>query len=264
MPNRRAAILAFFIAILLFFFHLLGWLAWPEKISRSALGFLSSAFYQGAAKVSGWTGSLSGYGKLIGEKKACEEKLNLALAERVKQKETEEENDILRSQLNFLKDKKSFVVAEVVGKSAETAANIIIIDRGAKDQVVSGAAVVVGEGILVGKVIKTVDNFSFVRLLNDSQSRVAAAIAGRDRTLGILSGEHNLRLKLTMVPLTEKLESGEKIITSNLEKGVSRGLLIGEIEKVEKELFQPFQTAIVKPLVDLDKLRVVSVLLSSE
>jgi len=51
-------------------------------------------------------------------------------------------------------------------------------------------------------------------------------------------------------------------VTSGLEKGIPQGLLIGTVEAIEKEAYQPFQKAILNPLANLDKITLVSVLIN--
>jgi rod shape-determining protein MreC len=68
---------------------------------------------------------------------------------------------------------------------------------------------------------------------------------------------------MTFIPQNETITPGDVIVTSGLEPLIPRGLTIGTIEAVEKEAYQPFQKAVLTPLASLNKLRVVSVLLTS-
>ena len=60
------------------------------------------------------------------------------------------------------------------------------------------------------------------------------------------------------------LNIGDVVVTSGLEEGMPRGLLIGTVEAVEKEAHQPFQTAVIKPFISFSKITLASILISTE
>ena len=52
----------------------------------------------------------------------------------------------------------------------------------------------------------------------------------------------------------------DSVVTSGLESGIPRGLLIGKVEAVEKEAYQPFQKAVLTSLINLEKISLVSII----
>lgn len=170
------------------------------------------------------------------------------------------ENAHLRQELNFLKKQPRFVMAEVVGKSSDDLVAALVIDRGARDGLALGDPVIVDEGIFVGKIFKITDSISLVRLLTDNQSKIAATILSKDQTLGVVSGRHGTSLLLEMIPQNETVVNGELIVTSGLDNLIPRGLLIGKVDFVSKDPYEPFQRATITPLVRIDKINVVAVL----
>ncbi|HLD61143.1 MAG TPA: rod shape-determining protein MreC [Patescibacteria group bacterium] len=173
-----------------------------------------------------------------------------------------EENNALRKQIQFKeKEKKSLVVAEVVGKEISGTNQVYIINRGSDDKVALNLPVIINDGILVGKIIKVEKNTSLVRLINDSQSKVAATIINQDHSLGILEGGYGISLRLNLIPRNEVVLAGNQIVTSGLDPTVPRGLLIGSVTEVENEPYKPFQQAIITPASDLSKLFLLSVIL---
>ena len=90
---------------------------------------------------------------------------------------------------------------------------------------------------------------------------VAATVANSDQTTGIVRGERGLSLKMELIPQNEVISGGDVIITSGLETGTPRGLVIGTIDSVIKESRSPFQTAIIRSPVNFGNLDYVLVII---
>lgn len=190
-----------------------------------------------------------------------EEELATAQLEIAKRTLLDEENAALREQLAFTKRSTSTpIISYIVGKSIDNTANTVIIDRGAADGVVEYAPVIVGDGMLVGKIAKVNPHTAVVRLLNDPRSRVAATVLNKDKSIGLVEGGFGISVILTTVLQTETLSAGDMVVTSGLEELVPRGLLIGTIASVEKENHRPFQEATITPAAPLSRLTIVGVL----
>ena len=193
--------------------------------------------------------------------------LNSALAQidtlNVKNKVLEKDNEDLRAQLNFKsKNKLNLLGAEVVAKNIQTTDQVVVLNRGSDDGVKIGQPMIMGEGILVGKIIKTDNNISFARLLNDNQSKVAATITNSDHSLGVVEGGFGLSIKMNFIPRNENVAIGDQIITSGIEQNIPRGLIIGKIAAVENESYQPFQQAVITPSTEYQKINLVSIVLN--
>ncbi|HPV70587.1 MAG TPA: rod shape-determining protein MreC [Candidatus Magasanikbacteria bacterium] len=260
--KRKSILASLLILIFIIFFHYQGWLSPIEAGARFIVGKSSFAIYNLSNDIKNYFARWASYKNLFEENKKCLEKLTSFSVQQAELSQLREENNILRSQLNFIKNDSKVVLANIIGKSPDSSSNVLLIDRGSEDEIREGQAVITGDGILVGKIIKTESNIAQVKILTDNQSRISASIYNQDKTIGVVNGEHNLRLKLTLVPLTEVIKQGDIVVSSNLDKNIPSGLLIGKIESVEKELYQPFQTAIIKPAVDLNKLSIISVLIN--
>lgn len=243
--------------------HYLNLLSGVEKGLRFFLFPGSKFFYEtsleaGDIKFSSEQEMISAYEELKNRYIALE-------TEVTKNKTIEEDNKILREQLNFLSQNKNLISvgANVVGKNIDPVGSVIILDRGQKDGIRVGNPVIHGNGVIVGKILKTEEEMSVAILLNDGQSRVAATIVNFDKSLGIVEGFYDISIRMSYIPQNEKISVGDQVITSGLETGIPRGLIIGAVESVEKEMHDPFQTAIVKPIFDLKKIPFVSVLIAS-
>ncbi len=172
-----------------------------------------------------------------------------------------DENKALREQLRFFARAKLYQIgADVIGKNLEPAGNTLILNRGLSDGLFKGQPVIAGEGILIGKIVQVEDGTAMVQLINDGQSKVAATLLNHERSLGIVEGGHGLSVRMGFIPQNEAVAIGDMVVTSGLESGMPRGLLIGVVEAVEKEAYEPFQKAVITPLVSLSGLTVVSVI----
>lgn len=256
MTQKRTIYFSIFVLI---FFHYVGWLNWPEDIVRNVLSRTSGLVYNFSTTLRNFSERRLSLNNLFEQNQTCISKLRTLTVNQAEFKQIKEENNILRVQLNFVKAKKSFVTADVVGKEAGLS-NMVIINRGEADNLKMDQPVIAGEGFLVGKIVKVEKNISFIRLLSDNQSKIAATVLNKAKTMGVVSGEHGLSFKLGMVPQTEDLHVGDEVVTSGLEQNMPRGLLIGKIQTVQKEAYEPFQSAALEPFVDLTKLTIVTVL----
>lgn len=170
-------------------------------------------------------------------------------AENAKLRSLAAENEALKAALGFVERyEDDAVLARVVAETAADALKGIVIDRGTDDGIVPGQPVVAGDGVLVGKVFEARARSATVLLLSDSKSRVAVAIQNATDTIGVLEGDRGLSMSITLIPQTEKLSPGDIIVTSGIEPGIRRGLVVGSVEKVNKSTQDPFQSASVAPL----------------
>ncbi len=200
--------------------------------------------------------------RLKGEYRELEEKYLTNLVQGTELEVLRQENSLLRDQLAFFNKNKYYhhVGAEVIGENIDPVGSTLIIDRGSDSGINPGNPVIVGDGIMIGKVLRVNEQTSLVRLLNDSQSRVAAMVMNGEKSIGLVEGGFGISIRMNFIPQNEKLNLGDLIVTSGLEQGILKGLLLGKVEVIEKEAYQPFQKAILSPLVDFSKIDLVSVI----
>ena len=248
---RRRLITAFVIItalILVIVFRRFGYLNFFENSIRLITDSVLKKIYQSSVPVD------------LNEKNQAAE-LSACVAEDSKIRLLEEENAGLRDQLQFFKKSITHVGAEVVGRDLDPLGTTLVINRGLTDRVAIDQPVIVGNGLLVGKIVRVDPHTAVVRLLSDYESKVAATVMNREKSLGLVEGGYGLTVKLDLIPQNEIIRPGDVIITSGLESGIPRGLVIGTVEVVEKKPQEPFQQAILKTSADLHSITVVSVIL---
>jgi len=251
------------VLILLIVFHYLGITRLAENGARFVMMPISAKIYQIGSSIKGNIDFLNldnatkeRYNNCINTEE------NLSVLE-VKTKLLEEENQELKKMLEF-KEKTNLKIlpAKIVGKSIDAIEQNLIINQGSSSGVEVNQPVIVGNGILIGKISKVENDISQIRLINDNQSRIASTILNKQKSLGVVEGGFGISLRMKYIPRNEIVLVGEKIITSGLESGMPYGLLIGTIAVVENEAYQPFQQAVLNPATDLSHLTLVAVLIN--
>lgn len=250
MSQKKKTFFSIFIIIcLLTSWHYIGWLRPIENFFRRIISPASQIMYNISVKIGGEEQNFPPCKDIVTET------ANSVL---------KAENQELRRELNFLAAKKYKTLgAEVIGKNIDPVGNTIILNRGAKDQIKINNPVIVSEGFLIGKIMAVMENTSIVRLINDNQSKIAASINNNEEmSQGLVEGGYGISVQMNLIPQDETVKIGDTVMTSGLEEGIPRALLIGKVESVEKEAYHPFQTAILKPMANLEKIQLVSILLS--
>lgn len=242
--------------------HQAGRLLFLEKFFRRLIGMGIGTAYQLTIKV-GENETFHSVEELQGAYMAAKKQLLEARIQAVRATLLDEENKKLREQLKFFTDKPArHIGADVIGRNTEPTDHTLILNRGSNDGILSGQPVIVENGILIGKITRAEPDMSVVRLLSDGQSKVAATILNQDHSVGLVEGGYGISVQMNLIPQHETVSRGDVIVTSGLESGIPRGLLIGMVEAVEKEAYQPFQRAALTPFASLDRLAAVSVILS--
>lgn len=248
---------------LLIFLHVTRVLMPVESFLVNILSPVFSSFYSVSSGLRSTYSEQTSERDLAKINKQLKERVNQFMAENARLKVLEGENKILREHLKFLvKGEYNYVVSNIVSRGGLTDVNqTIIIDKGSRDGLKAGLAIVNSQGIVVGKIKQVKDHLAEACLTTSGQCKLAVSVLNQDRTSGIVQGELGLTIKMGFIPRTEEVSISDTIITSGLEKDIPRGLVIGQVAEINKESNELWQTAIIEPLVDFDELIIVSVLL---
>jgi len=169
-------------------------------------------------------------------------------------KEVEKENRALRQGLKISrKDQNIIEIASVVGKDIQESQNWILIDKGTKQGIEKNMALISEDMALVGKIAEVMSDFSKAMLITNKES-IVAALAEKNRSEGLVKKEEKGKLFMDFIPRSEKLEIGERIITSGMDNIYPKGILIGKIENIDLSQNQLFQKITITPAVDFSKL----------
>lgn len=245
--------------------HYLSWLKPVENFLRYLVNPASRAMYVLSVKINNTDEEFATPDEMLqAYKKIKEDWLKNKIAE-VEFETLRQDNENLRQQLNFLKTKNfNSIGVEVIGKNIDPTESTLIVNRGFKDGIREGSPVIIGDGILIGKIAKVEEKISVVRLLDDNQSKIAATVVNYEKSIGLVEGGYGISVQMNFIPQSESINMGDIVVTSGLEEKMPRGLLIGAVQAVEKEAHQPFQKAVIKPFAGFDKVTLVSVLINAE
>ena len=152
------------------------------------------------------------------------------------------------------------VAAQVIGSSGSEQSRILYIDKGASDGILPDMAVISPGGI-VGKVLLVFRSSSQVLEISDQSSGVGA-ILEKSRLQGILKGSASGEVSVQYVMSDEKVEPGERVLTSGGDRIFPKGLPIGNVTAANpgRDLFLNIR---VKPSADLSRLEEVLVITKS-
>lgn len=258
------------IAVLALFLYNLGILQPLQDLALSILQPVletAQGVGQGASNVTGGFADLNTMREQI---KNLQSQVDELAINRVRVRELESENTILRQQLAYKQANPDFDLigatvlqrnpdqARVISQDPSNLVRYIIIDQGTASGVQVGMPVATPQG-LVGRVTSVGTNWSKVLLITDPSSSVNAVVQST-RATGVVQGDVNGNLVIKYVPQGEAIKEGDLILTSGMGGGFPKRLVIGQVSSVYKRDIELFQEAIIKPTVDFTRLEFVIIL----
>ena len=188
------------------------------------------------------------------------EKVDQLTAERNNALERAAELDRLRTQL-ALPPRLQYreLAANVISRNASLWFRRLTIDRGTLDGVKRDMPVATAGGI-VGRVISVGPNFAMVQVITDKHAGVGAMLQA-SRAMGEIRGLDNDRCELKSISTSEKVEIGESVVTTGLDRIYPKGLLVGTVESIEADPNAPWHKIVVKPAAPVDRVEHVLVFL---
>jgi rod shape-determining protein MreC len=264
--KTKQILLAIAVIGLLIFFNFVGFLKPVEKIFANILNPVMGTIYNLSSFIRTKYNEQTSKTDLWEKVKQLETEVNLLIVKNAELSTIETENKILRDHLKFLTEKKyNNIMSNVISRGdisdISDRTETITIDKGTNDKVFNGMPVLSSQGIIIGKIIDAKEKISKVFLTNNINCKLAATVLNQQKTSGITEGELGLTIKMSFIPQSDNIKTGDIIITSGLEKSIPRGLVIGKVIKVNKESNELWQTATIEPMIDPDELVIVSVLL---
>ncbi len=175
-------------------------------------------------------------------------------------KELEQENQELKTLLDYKNNNKYELFVTNILNRDPLNANILILNAGEKDGVVVGQAVVVNNGVIVGKIVETEHSSSKLRLLTDNFSKIAVKVSEDYEVSGLLSGSLGLGMDLTYIPEEQDIKTGDLVVTSNMNNLIPAGLIVGTVEEVQFSKEEIFKSASILPMVDYKNLSLLAII----
>lgn len=166
--------------------------------------------------------------------------------------------------LNTLLSDKVYLNATVVSRNIGYWYNEITIDKGSKNGVEKGMAVVTSKG-LIGQITKVSNYSSTVKLLSNENmnNKISVKIkTDNDYVYGLISMYDGKTNTYTVEGISENVEikKGADVVTTGMGTIFPSGLMVGKVEKVTTDNFDLSKVVEVKASVDFDDLDYVTVL----
>ena len=166
--------------------------------------------------------------------------------------------------LNATLSEYTYINATVVNRNIGYWYNNLTIDKGSKNGVKKGDAVITNKG-LIGKIINVSNFSSTVKLLTSDEisNKISIKIDYDDEYLyGLLTGydKENNVYKIEGITDSKKLEEGDLVTTTGLTDYFPSGIVIGKVSKVVKDEYDLNSVVEVKPSVDFENISIVTVL----
>lgn len=172
--------------------------------------------------------------------------------ERTEMETLKAENAVLRKELGFLQQRKmNGISASILSRTVSNQTSTFLVNVGEKDGVIVGSAVIVEDGMFVGKVHRVDRDQSIITASTDFQLATGVSLLNKTRTIGIAQGAAGNLIELKFIPADEQIFPNDLVITSGLEDRIPSGLIVGVVNTVRPEPEAPFQKAIVEPLADV-------------
>ena len=154
----------------------------------------------------------------------------------------------LAALLEFQKDKSvRTVAAKVIGRSVSNWYQGVILNKGEDDGIQEQMGVVTPAGV-VGRIVRTSGSTSIALLMIDP-NLVIAGMVQRTRDEGMVQGTSQGLVRMKYIPPLSLVKKGDAVVTSGLTGGFPRGVLIGEVARVEESEDSLFRSAEIVPAV---------------
>ena len=250
------------VVLFILFFHYLGWLRPIENLTVRIFSPVQEFFYSLSQHSGGFYDAWLKKRDLLAENEKLRGELAKLSVDYGLLKSLEEENSVLKKELNFIEEKKQrFIAAKIISGVSDPLTKSVIINRGSRDGIEKGLAVISQQGVVVGKVIEVNEDFSKVLLLSDNRSKVAVKLYNLDHTVGLVEGSFGLSFSMTNIPQNQQIEEGDLVVTSGLEGKIPNNLPVAKVESVKSVESEIFKTAILSPIIPFDSLSYVLVII---
>ena len=153
------------------------------------------------------------------------------------------------------------VTAHVIGRSV-IGHQTVTIDKGSHDGIRENLPVITDAGTIIGTIDRVSLLTSEILLITDPSQAIAAKVQNDASSPGVVKGTYGVSLSLELIPQNDALAVGQTVVTSSVNPAIPPDILIGSISKVIKDEGAIFQTAQISVTTPIERVEIVSVLLT--
>lgn len=232
------------------------------RIIRDLTYPVQEAFYNISSGVTNMFQPVLYVSELAEENRVLRARNQEVVAELNRLYEIEQENKRLRELLNLAESGQFAVIgSRVIGQNLSDWRATVLVNRGTRDGVKEGMAVLAGGG-LAGRVVSVSHYTAEVILLIDPMSAVGGSVQ-RSRDLVIVEGSIDAVAPMTFKGLSRDVDiiEGDKVVSSGLGGIYPKGILIGTVTDVQKTEFGTSTVGSIEPASDFRRLEEVLIIL---
>lgn len=159
------------------------------------------------------------------------------------------ENEHLRSLLsaNPPTIQHQAILAEILHVGRDPFSNVIVVNRGSQHNVISGQAVVDGQGV-IGQVTRVYPFSSEITLITDKHLSIPIQIERNQlRAIAFGEGKSNT-LDIPYLPTSVDIKVGDKLVTSGIDGVYPAGLSVATVTQIKQNPDSPFAKILSKPI----------------
>jgi len=210
-----------------------------REFTRRAIGTPARKFDSLANRLSTSARILFAINDLAKENQSLKLQNSTLEAELAKLKSTQNENEILRQDLNFKSSRNDLHLtpAQVLSFSPSRQYLAFTIDRGSRDGIKENQAVI-SNGFLIGKINKVASATAEVWLIANRNLLTPVILTGSQTVFNFSGGLQGLVVK--NIPINTSVSVGESVVSSSLEGIYPPGIAIGKVEEIissKEEIF---------------------------
>jgi len=255
--RRRNVVIILVVGVALFCLPT-SWSGQLRSWVKAVISPISSGLYHSSSAVRKYAITIRDLNKLPAENEDLSKQVASLLVENARLKTIDQENAQLKAELKYVSALPNLkqIGAKIIARSALSFEEQVIIDHGSDDGIKAGQPVSV-EGALVGKVLSVGAHTADVELITSSTAITQVQLQS-SKANGVLRGGIS-GLTIDYISQDAQVTSGEMVVTSGLGGDVRNGILVGTIVNVGSKKNDIYQTASVKPAININRIDVVFV-----
>lgn len=150
-------------------------------------------------------------------------------------------------------------LAEILHSGRNPFRRKVIVDKGAKNDIQLGEAVISADGVL-GQVTAVFPFTSEITLLNDKNQAVPVMLRRNGLRAVVFGNGRDGTLDLPFIPLNADVQNGDMLVTSGIDGTYPAGLFIAKVTNIERNAASAFARITCTPVAGIDQDRHVLVL----
>ncbi len=143
-------------------------------------------------------------------------------------------------------------LAEILHSGRNPFRRKVIVDKGAKDDIQLGAAVISAAGVL-GQVTAVFPFTSEVTLLTDKNQAVPVMLRRNGLRAVVFGNGREGTLDLPFIPLNADVQNGDMLVTSGIDGTYPAGLFIAKVTNIERNATSAFAKITCTPVAGIDQ-----------